>query len=629
MGLKTAYFLSLVSLASAVPWISSLSLGVDYYPETWEEAQWEVDAAAMEAAGMTTVRVAEFTWHKFQPSVGAAYNFSWLDRALDVLSSHGICAIVGTPTASPPQWLYKLDPTIALVNSNGLRAGTGSRQNMNHLHPLIQSSTRDIVSALARHYANDTRVCAFQIDNEIHGEPDFSDITQVAFASWLSIKFNGSTDAMNAAWGTQFWGEEYDAFTDVPLPWDTPDGHNPGLALDYRRFIAHVGASYLELQAGILRDLAPGKPLTTNCMGTYTAVDYSRFASSLDAVSFDNYPLSWWYGSHPPNYSQANEVMIYTNAFSLSVMRGAKAGAPFFIMEHQVSNTGQFFYYGSGWAAGIRLATWQSIANGADGVQYFRWRTTRWGQEQHWEGVLNWDGALTAPRYAAVTAIGAELNRVSPHVFGGRVRARVAVLWSLETSWAFQEQTITGAGAPVFDASVQARALFAAFRAYGEAVDIVFLPAENGVTPPVPLNLTGYQIVLAPTLYVVPDAVAAALSAFVASGGQLFLSMRSGAKDAHNAYVGAPLPGPFAALAGLSMEQWDPLCSLGESALVPGNFSFATPSAWNTSTTQGCLCELLVPAPDVLVLARYQSGVYAGLPALTLLRRSGGGGGVP
>ena len=53
---------------------------------------------------------------------------------------------------------------------------------------------------------------------------------------------------MNAAWGTQFWGEEYDAFTDVPLPWDTPDGHNPGLALDYRRFIAHVGASYLELR---------------------------------------------------------------------------------------------------------------------------------------------------------------------------------------------------------------------------------------------------------------------------------------------------------------------------------------------------------------------------------------------
>ena len=622
------HFLLLLPLALAVPWLSSLSLGVDYYPETWSEAQWEVDAAAMQAAGMSTVRVAEFAWHRLQPSASAAYNFTWLDRALGVLSAHGICAIVGTPTASPPQWLYRQDPSIALVNAAGERLGTGSRQNMNHLHPLIQSSTRDIVSAIARHYAGDARVCAFQIDNEIHGEPDFSPLTAAGFAQWLAQKYNASTDAMNAAWGTQFWGEEYDAFEDVPLPWDTPDGHNPGLALDYRRFLAHVGASYLELQAGILRALAPATPLTHNCMGTYTGVDYSRFARSLDAVAFDNYPLTW-FGGAPTDYSRGSEGPVYAAALQLAVMRGAKGGAPFFVMEHQVANTGQFFYYGSGWREGYRLATWQSIANGADGVQYFRWRTSRWGQEQHWEGVLNWDGDVSAPRYAAVAAIGAEFKRVSPRVFGGRVRARVALLWSLETAWAFAEQSLTGAAAP-FDALPQMRGLLAAFRARGQAVDVVFLPADAGGAAPAPppLNLTGYSIVLAPTLYLVPDSVAGALGAFVASGGQLFLSMRSGAKDAHNAYVGTPLPGPFAALAGLTMSQWDPLCSLGEGALLPlGNFSQPASSApWSLSTSQGRICELLLPKdPGVRVLASYAQGVHAGQPAMTYLGSSMGG----
>ena len=98
-------------------------------------------------------------------------------------------------------------------------------------------------------------------------------------------------------------------------------------------------------------------------------------------------------------------------------------------------------------------------------MQFFRWRTTRVGTEQHWEGILcvaaavdgtparldpppllrrrNWDGNTSTARYANVARIGAEFARVSPHVFRSRVRARVAILHSPETRWAFQEQPLT------------------------------------------------------------------------------------------------------------------------------------------------------------------------------------------
>ena len=250
--------------------------------------------------------------------------------------------------------------------------------------------------------------------------------------------------------------------------------------MDYRRFIADVGASYLELQADILRKVAPGIPLTHNCMGLYTNVDYHRFGASLDAVSFDNYPLTWFWGD-PTDYTKASEDWIYNAALSLAAMRGAKNGAPFFVMEHQVSNTGQFFYYGTGWEAGYRLAVWQSISNGADGIQFFRWRTTRWGQEQHWEGVLNWDGSTDTPRYAAVASLGDEFRKVSPYVFGGVIRARVALLWSVETQWAFEEQPLTSPRG--FDTQPQLKGFLAAFRVLGEAVDVVFVPDTLRVFP--------------------------------------------------------------------------------------------------------------------------------------------------
>lgn len=84
--------------------------GVDYYPEAWDESQWEKDATMMQEAGINFVRLAEFAWVKMEPREGR-FNFDWLDRALKVLNAHGIKAVLEHPPPRRPPGCTRSIPT--------------------------------------------------------------------------------------------------------------------------------------------------------------------------------------------------------------------------------------------------------------------------------------------------------------------------------------------------------------------------------------------------------------------------------------------------------------------------------------------------------------------------------------
>ena len=44
--------------------------GVDYYPEHWPRERWQTDARMMREMGITIVRMAEFSWAKWEPREG-------------------------------------------------------------------------------------------------------------------------------------------------------------------------------------------------------------------------------------------------------------------------------------------------------------------------------------------------------------------------------------------------------------------------------------------------------------------------------------------------------------------------------------------------------------------------------
>lgn len=554
--------------------------GADYYPEAWPEGQWENDAEMMQAAGMNFVRMGEFAWVKMEPREGR-FDFGWLDRALKVLSAHGIHAVLGTPTASPPAWLYAKYPDIAAMDENGIRYRFGSRRNYCVHSPDFMAATRRIVTAMAEHFKDNPAVLGWQIDNELGDPKSFDPLTQAAFQAWCRHKY-GTLDALNAAWGTVFWGHTYEAWQEIALPWNTLyHTWNPSLALDFNRFQSDSMREYLEFQAEILRKIAPAKAVTHNEMGFYSGVDYHDFSRSLDFIAWDNYPMG------PEPYTE-----YFRAALAHDVMRGAKDGENFMIMEQEGGLPGwATFQARQAPGALYRVWAYQSVAHGVDGICYFRWRTSRYGTEQYWEGILDQDSYRNS-RYVTAAKTGKELAELTSLLHGSKVMSPVAMLLSPDSRWALQIQP----GVEDFQYDRQFHDYYDAFRRAGVGVDVAFPPAD----------LSRYRLVVAPALYVSDSALAERLHSFVNQGGTLILTFRSGVKDEHNVVTNMTLPGPFADLAGAAIHEFDPLVNEDQETVGPGGLQFPA-STW---------ADILEPS-TAQVVARYGKGYYAGKAAVT------------
>jgi beta-galactosidase len=504
--------------------------GVDYYPEA--EGPVGKDAEMMQAAGINFVRMAEFAWAKMEPTEGH-YDFAWLDQALEVLNAHGVKAVLGTPSASPPAWLMAKYPDIAAMNEEGVRYRYGSRRNYCLHNPNFLAAVRRIVTAMAEHYKNHPGVLGWQIDNELGGPDCYDSLCQAAFQRWCRAKY-GSLDAVNKAWGTIFWGHTYSAWSQIPLPWNTLyDVHNPGLELDYHRYFSDATRDFLVMQAETLRHIAPAKAITHNEMGLFDNLDYSHLNTAIDFVAWDNYPMI------------AQSFTNYAGpALGHDLTRGSKDQQNFMVMEQEGGMPGWTTFWGHQAPPELyRVWAYQAIAHGGDGVCYFRWRTSRYGTEQYWQGVLDQDSYPNA-RYAVVKQMGAEMKRLSAALEGTRPVSQVALLVSPDTRWAFHIQPLVKG----FDYNRQLHLYYDALRRARVDVDVVFPQGDLSV----------YKVIVAPSLFVVTPEIARKLNAFVEAGGSLVLTYRSGVKDEHNAFTDQTLPGPLANLAGVAIHDYDP-----------------------------------------------------------------------
>jgi beta-galactosidase len=561
--------------------------GADYYPEAWPESRWEKDAEMMQAAGINFVRMGEFSWVKMEPEEGH-FDFAWLDRALKVLSAHGIHAVLGTPTATPPAWLYAQYPDIAAANADGIRYRFGSRRDYSLHNPHFLEATRQIVTALAEHYKNNPAVIGFQIDNELGGPDSYDHDSLQAFQSWCRRKYH-TLDALNKAWGTVFWGQTYTAWSQVPLPRNTLYGvYNPSLELDYHRFFSDSTDEYLQLQASILRCIAPTKAITTNEMGLFDNIDYSRLNTAIDFVSWDNYPMI---ERHHPGY--------FGPALGHDLMRGSKNNRNFMIMEEEAGLPGWTTFWGRQAPPGLyRVWAYQAIAHGADAICFFRWRTSTYGTEQYWQGILDQD-SYPNQRYRVISRMGKEVQRLAPLLDVSHVVSKVAMLVSPDSRWAFHIQPLTRG----FNYNRQMSRYYDAFRRRAVNVDVVF--PQDG--------FSGYKVIVAPSLFVVDPQLVRKLTDFVNDGGLLILSYRSGVKDEHNVFTTETLPGPLSHLAGIAIHDYDPQTTQSQKIVMNGSATYPA-DVW---------FDILTPR-TARVLATYGGNFYKGKPAITINRHGRG-----
>lgn len=504
--------------------------GADYYPEHWPEERWKEDAHLMAEASFNVVRLAEFAWSKMEPNEGQ-FDFDWLDRAIAILFKQGIHVVLGTPTASPPPWLMAKQEDLFLVEQNGVRLSFGLRREYCPNNPIYRQYTESIVIRMAEHFKGNPAVIGWQIDNEF-GDRCYCSICKGEFHKWLQKHYQ-SLENLNGKWGTIFWSHVYTDWSQIPVPLSTGRSHNPGLGLDYRRFMSDTYREYQKFQIDIIRKHCPGHFVTHNLMGfSYNQLNYYDNSADLDFVSWDNYMRMQW--------GMQAEVDPTKAALNHDTMRGLKK-QNFWVMEQQSGGGGWEFVAVTPKPGELRLWTYQSIAHGADAIVYFRWRTSRSGTEQYWQGILEHHG-IPGRRYAEVSQIGKELQKISGIIEGSQLKPQVAIMQSYDSRFAFQIQPNN----PRFGYEKHIQDIYRGFFNNNIPLDIV---SEKN-------SLAGYKIVVVPAMYILTRETAENLERFAAAGGIVVFTSRTGVKDEFNMVVDSKLPGLVTKMCGMEIEEY-------------------------------------------------------------------------
>lgn len=547
-----------------------LWLGSAWYPEQWPEERWDEDLRLMRAHGANVVRIGEYAWSRIEREEGR-YDLAWLQRAVRLAAKHDLKVVIGTPTDTPPAWLTQKYPDTLRVDTNGVPAEHGGRRQFSISSPRYRAMARDIVARMVDAVGAEPNVIGWQIGNE-HTDESYDPAAREAWHAWLKAKY-GTLDRMNEMWATAYWSQTYTAWDQVPF---SAAAGNPGWMLDLKHFITDQWVAFQANQADVVRAKVPARAfITTNLGGLGWANRFDRYAINrgLDVASWDD-------------YVGTGHLDAYRNGAVNDLARGWKR-QNFWVMETQpgfvnwapVSN---MLYPGE-----TRALAWQTVGHGADAVLFWQWRNALNGQETMHGSLVGPDGK-PLPIYAEATQIGADFAKASAALAGTSPNAEVAILQDYDSRWAIDFQPLT----KEYD---QIGVLLAYYRPLKNA-----LGAVDVVSASAPLDR--YKLVVAPSLNVIPAALAKHLADYVRKGGHLILGPRSGLKDEYNRLETTRQPGPLAPLLGAHVEQF---YALDAPVAVEGG----TASVWADNLTK--------QASDAKVVLRYgkANGWLDGHPA--------------
>ncbi|PPH55836.1 beta-galactosidase [Rathayibacter sp. AY1E1] len=564
-----------------------ISFGADYNPDQWPREVWAEDVRLMQEAGVDVVSVAIFSWAKIQPAPDQ-WDFAWLDEVLDLLHAGGIGVDLATATASPPPWLTLAHPEILPVTADGRILSPGGRQHWRPTSAVFRAHALGLVERIAERYRDHPAIVAWHVSNELgcHNAWDHSEDATRAFRTWLEHRYTG-IDGLNAAWGTAFWSQRYSSFEEVLTPRLVAALPNPTQRLDFLRFSSDALKEYLVAEREVLRRITPDIPVTTNFMimeGKNHAA-YDDWAREVDFVSNDHYRF-------------AGEQSFDELAFSAALTSGVAQGSPWFLMEHSTSAVNWQPVNQPKQPGEMARDALTHVAYGADAVCYFQWRQSVAGAEKFHSAMLPHAGE-DSQLFRDVVQLGERLRRLDDVAGSRREAAPVAVLFDWDSWWASELESHPST----------------LLRYRREALDWWRALADAGVRADVitpGTDLTPYDVVVAPMLYLVSGRTSRELTGYVEGGGNLITTYFSGIADENDHVVASGYPGALRDLLGIRVEEFHPLLE-EEHVLLEGDLRG---SLWNEG--------IQLRSPETRVVRRYATGPHAGEPAVT--RRAAGAG---
>lgn len=365
-----------------------------------------------------------------------------------------------------------------------------------------------------------------------------------------------------------------------------------GLNLDWKRFNTSQVSDFCAAEIAPLKAENPSLPTTTNFMEYFYDYDYWQLAKVIDFISWDSYPL--WHNAEDDCTLGAYTAMYH------DLMRTLKGGKPFYLMESTPS-----------------LTNWQPISKlkSRACISCLHFRLSHTGQTP----CSISSGVRAAVPSRSSTVPSSIMSGISTLALGAKCRSWVtsstnspqwqAVGWTPK-SLSFSTGKAAGQWITLKGRATQACSMktvtdhYRTFWEQGVAVDIINADVD----------LSGYQVVIAPMLYMVRDGFAERVDAFVKQGGRFVTTYWSGVVNETDLCHQNGFPGPLRPIMGIWAEEIDGLYD-HESNSISGLDGNEQRLVGPYQVTH--LCEL-IHLEGARALATYDSDFYVGRPAVTV-----------
>ncbi|RAJ01150.1 beta-galactosidase [Paenibacillus pabuli] len=562
--------------------------GGDYNPEQWDHETHLEDLRMFQLAGIDIATINVFSWALIQPDE-VTYHFEGLDQLINSLYESGVYICLATSTAAHPAWMAKKYPDVLRVDADGRKRKFGGRHNSCPNSPTYRKYSEKIADKLAERYKDHPAVLVWHISNEYGGDC-YCDNCEKAFRVYLKQRYQ-TVEQLNKAWNTNFWGHTFYDWDEIVLPsnlsehWGDNNSTFQGISLDYSRFNSDSMLDCYRLEYDAIKKHIPDSVVTTNLMGFFKQLDYFKWAKYMDIVSWDSYP-----GLATP---------VSFTAMAHDLMRGLKDGQPFMLMEQTPSQQNWQPYNSLKRPGVMRLWSYQSVAHGADTIMFFQLRRSVGACEKYHGAVIEHVGHEDTRVFREVAELGKELLLLGDKTLDAVVDAKVAIVFDWDNWWAIEKSSGPTVALNYVD---QIHKYYAAFFRRNIQVDIVSVDTD----------ISKYDIVLAPVLYMVKPGFAAKLEKFVEAGGTFLTTFFSGIVNESDIVTTGGYPGELRKLLGIWVEEIDALLPEQKNSIV------LKEAYGDLQGEYGCgmLCDLL-HSEGAEIIAEYGDDFYKGMPVVT------------
>ncbi len=517
--------------------------GVAYYPEHKSPEDLKHDYYLLEASGINTVRIGEFAWNRMEPREGE-FDFSWMVDAVNHLGEMGIETIICTPTACPPVWMVREHPEMQYVDNRGVVRPFGGRRHYCYNSEAYRKYCVRVAEKLVEAFRVNPYVCGVQIDNEPAQEGTgrcHCEACQKKFRAYLQQKY-GSIENLNHRCGTIFWSQEYTSFEEITIPVNSIEPgtqsainayyENPSIRMDYEHFCSQSQTEFQDLQADAIRPILD-VPIMTNATGTATnSIDYYESTKNLDYYAFDYYPNLRYAGIDPFPYAFA---------------RGIKGGKGFWVPEF-VSGGGHCLN-GHGRKqsppGALKQATVHALANGAEMLLHFQFRTFPFGAEQLNYAIVDMDGRA-GRRYFEMSETAKLLPKLAA-VEQAHFPGEVAVCVDYDSHWALGMKPVNDSQFHYLDYCSR---MYRLLSEIGITADVVSMKEAD---------YAQYRMIIIPAGIVMSRPVQDKIADFVEHGGIVMATFLTSVKNPDNVGVTDVLPAGLTDVFGCSVDEVEPV----------------------------------------------------------------------